>query len=108
MARSRAGRRDDHARHRAGRVGGLRERDGAQPLRIGLSAPRDARRGHDPGRRGRRRILAAALGATRAAVGLQLMRALMSSVEVEPGPHGTRVTLERRLLVPEHEPRYNR
>ena len=36
--------------------------------------------------------------------GLQLMRALMSSVEVEPGPHGTRVTLERRLLVPEHEP----
>jgi serine phosphatase RsbU (regulator of sigma subunit)/anti-sigma regulatory factor (Ser/Thr protein kinase) len=36
--------------------------------------------------------------------GLQLMRALMSSVEVEPGPNGTRVTLERRLLVPEHEP----
>ncbi|HEY9457320.1 MAG TPA: ATP-binding protein, partial [Gaiella sp.] len=35
--------------------------------------------------------------------GLQLMRALMSSVEVEPGSHGTRVTLERRLLVPEHE-----
>jgi serine phosphatase RsbU (regulator of sigma subunit)/anti-sigma regulatory factor (Ser/Thr protein kinase) len=35
--------------------------------------------------------------------GLQLMRALMSSVEVEPGPRGTRVTLERRLLVPEHE-----
>jgi serine phosphatase RsbU (regulator of sigma subunit)/anti-sigma regulatory factor (Ser/Thr protein kinase) len=36
--------------------------------------------------------------------GLQLMRALMSSVEVEPGPHGTRVALERRLLVPVAEP----
>ena len=33
--------------------------------------------------------------------GLQLMRALMSSVEVEPGPYGTRVTLEKRLLVEE-------
>ena len=33
--------------------------------------------------------------------GLQLMRALMSSVEVEPGPRGTRVTLEKRLLVEE-------
>jgi len=33
--------------------------------------------------------------------GLQLMRALMSSVEVEPGPHGTRVTMEKRLLVEE-------
>jgi anti-sigma regulatory factor (Ser/Thr protein kinase) len=30
--------------------------------------------------------------------GLQLMRALMSSVEVEPGPRGTRVTMEKRLL----------
>jgi serine phosphatase RsbU (regulator of sigma subunit)/anti-sigma regulatory factor (Ser/Thr protein kinase) len=36
--------------------------------------------------------------------GLQLMRSLMSSVEVEPGPHGTRVTLEKRLPVPEPEP----
>jgi serine phosphatase RsbU (regulator of sigma subunit)/anti-sigma regulatory factor (Ser/Thr protein kinase) len=36
--------------------------------------------------------------------GLQLMRALMSSVEVDPGPHGTRVALERRLLVPVAEP----
>lgn len=36
--------------------------------------------------------------------GLQLMRALMSSVAVEPGPHGTRVALERRLLVPVAEP----
>ena len=36
--------------------------------------------------------------------GLQLMRALMSSVEVEPGSRGTRVTLEKRLLVPEPEP----
>jgi serine phosphatase RsbU (regulator of sigma subunit)/anti-sigma regulatory factor (Ser/Thr protein kinase) len=35
--------------------------------------------------------------------GLQLMRALMSSVEVEPGPRGTRVTLEKRLLVEEPE-----
>jgi serine phosphatase RsbU (regulator of sigma subunit)/anti-sigma regulatory factor (Ser/Thr protein kinase) len=33
--------------------------------------------------------------------GLQLMRALMSSVEVEPGPRGTRVTLEKRLQVEE-------
>jgi serine phosphatase RsbU (regulator of sigma subunit)/anti-sigma regulatory factor (Ser/Thr protein kinase) len=33
--------------------------------------------------------------------GLQLMRSLMSSVEVEPGPRGTRVTLEKRLLVEE-------
>jgi serine phosphatase RsbU (regulator of sigma subunit)/anti-sigma regulatory factor (Ser/Thr protein kinase) len=33
--------------------------------------------------------------------GLQLMRALMSSVEVEPGPLGTRVTMEKRLLVEE-------
>jgi serine phosphatase RsbU (regulator of sigma subunit)/anti-sigma regulatory factor (Ser/Thr protein kinase) len=36
--------------------------------------------------------------------GLQLMRSLMSSVEVEPGPHGTRVTLEKRLPVEEPEP----
>jgi anti-sigma regulatory factor (Ser/Thr protein kinase) len=35
--------------------------------------------------------------------GLQLMRALMSSVEVEPGPRGTRVTLEKRLLVEDPE-----
>ena len=35
--------------------------------------------------------------------GLQLMRALMSSVEVEPGPRGTRVTLEKRLLVEKPE-----
>ncbi|HET6684617.1 MAG TPA: SpoIIE family protein phosphatase [Gaiella sp.] len=35
--------------------------------------------------------------------GLQLMRALMSSVEVEPGARGTRVTLEKRLLVEEPE-----
>jgi serine phosphatase RsbU (regulator of sigma subunit)/anti-sigma regulatory factor (Ser/Thr protein kinase) len=35
--------------------------------------------------------------------GLQLMRALMSSVEVESGPRGTRVTLEKRLLVEEPE-----
>jgi serine phosphatase RsbU (regulator of sigma subunit)/anti-sigma regulatory factor (Ser/Thr protein kinase) len=35
--------------------------------------------------------------------GLQLMRALMSSVEVESGPGGTRVTLEKRLLVEEPE-----
>jgi len=35
--------------------------------------------------------------------GLQLMRSLMSSVEVEPGPRGTRVTLEKRLAVPEPE-----
>jgi hypothetical protein len=27
----------------------------------------------------------------------------MSSVEVEPGPRGTRVTLEKRLAVPEPE-----
>jgi serine phosphatase RsbU (regulator of sigma subunit)/anti-sigma regulatory factor (Ser/Thr protein kinase) len=33
--------------------------------------------------------------------GFQLMRALMSSVEVEPSPRGTRVTLEKRLLVEE-------
>ena len=33
--------------------------------------------------------------------GLQLMRSLMSSVEVEPGPRGTRVTLEKRLPVEE-------
>ena len=36
--------------------------------------------------------------------GLQLMRSLMSSVEVEPGPRGTRVTLEKRLPVGEPEP----
>ena len=36
--------------------------------------------------------------------GLQLMRSLMSSVEVEPGPRGTRVTLEKRLSLPEPEP----
>ena len=35
--------------------------------------------------------------------GLQLMRALMSSVEVEPGPRGTRVTLEKRLLGEEQD-----
>jgi len=35
--------------------------------------------------------------------GLQLMRSLMSSVEVEPGSRGTRVTLEKRLSVPEPE-----
>jgi anti-sigma regulatory factor (Ser/Thr protein kinase) len=29
--------------------------------------------------------------------GLQLMRSLMSSVEVDPGPRGTRVTLEKQL-----------
>jgi serine phosphatase RsbU (regulator of sigma subunit)/anti-sigma regulatory factor (Ser/Thr protein kinase) len=36
--------------------------------------------------------------------GLQLMRSLMSSVEVEPGPRGTRVTLEKHLPVREPEP----
>jgi serine phosphatase RsbU (regulator of sigma subunit)/anti-sigma regulatory factor (Ser/Thr protein kinase) len=33
--------------------------------------------------------------------GLQLMRSLMSSVEVDPGPRGTRVTLEKHLSVEE-------
>jgi serine phosphatase RsbU (regulator of sigma subunit)/anti-sigma regulatory factor (Ser/Thr protein kinase) len=36
--------------------------------------------------------------------GVQLMRSLMSSVEIEPGPQGTRVTLEKELLVEEPEP----
>ncbi len=36
--------------------------------------------------------------------GVQLMRSLMSSVEIEPGPRGTRVTLSKRLVRVRDEP----